>query len=145
MLEEILKAMFGEENVQKVLVEHKPPTQPEGYESLITPEEYEALVHVFNAMDSFHKTRNNILDHRKQEEWNNASPHAKLQYLYFSDMVDEVSDKLCSLYTIHLIDKEQIEGSIKDDNMTLEEAVEKVEQRTRNKKAEDILNLILSL
>ncbi len=142
MLEEILKEVFGEDNVQKVLEEYKPPTQPEGYESLITPEEYEALIHVINAMDSFHKVRNEILDGRPREEWDNASPHAKMQYLFYNDMLELISDKLYSLYTIHTISKEQIESEVPE-NLTLEEVVEMFTQNTMNRKAKEILNFLL--
>lgn len=141
MLEKILKEVFGEDNVQKVLVEHKPPTQPEDYESLITPEEYEALIHVVNAMDSFHKVRNEILDSRPQEEWDNASPHAKMQYLFYNDMIEFISDKLYSVYTVHTINKERIESQIPED-MTLEEVVEMFTENTMKRKAKEILDLL---
>ena len=84
---------------------------PEGYESLISEEEFEAIKKIVEAVDNYIKVHNEntLSDPVKVFK---ATPYARIQYSALSDFVREMMDKVHAMYDIHSMSKDLIDESM---------------------------------
>lgn len=89
----------------------KIPRRPEGYESLISDEEFKAIENIAKAVEDF------IAVHNKNTVENvdkvmKATPYARIQYTALSDMVRDLIESVGAVYNIHRMDKKTIDESM---------------------------------
>lgn len=116
----MLKEVFGEDNVQCIEVSSnkipKAPRNPEGYNSIISPEVYEAIVQVTLAVDNLVDT----VEKHKDDKLEDVSGYAMIQYLYFNDILGQALESVGSLYNIHHISKDLMDERAKAHNTTVD-------------------------
>ena len=112
-LERILKELVEELDKNKEPKEEKREIlrKPEGYESLISDEEFEAIEKIVDAVDNYIKVHNanTLSDPVKVFK---ATPYARIQYSALSDFVREMMDKVHAMYDIHSMSKALIDESM---------------------------------
>lgn len=118
---ELLDMIFGGERPnEKQETPCEPPTKTEGFDSLVSDEEYEAVKGVKDALVHFMNVHNkNVLANMTKVA--KSSPYAKIQYSLLSDAVNEAQDAVQMMYGIHSLDKQTIDEMASDCNCTVEE------------------------
>ena len=87
---------------------NEPSTQPDGYETLVSAEEFEAIkgigVAIVKYINVHNKNAMNIVDIMDK-----SSPYARIQYAILSDVVNDLQDAFLPVLNIHGLDKETID------------------------------------
>lgn len=126
---EVLEMIFGDrmngESKEKELTPCEPPTETKGFESLVTPEEYEAIKGVKEALDNYIEVHNKCAVRMISK--GKLSPYAMLQYSFLSDTVNEAMDAVGMMYAIHTLDKETLDEMAKESNC---DTIEEFERKT---------------
>lgn len=117
-----LDEVIDQKEKNKEKAPQEPPTKTKGFDSLVSEEEFEAVKGICEATKKFIDIHNknalkvNVMD---------TTPYQRLQYMFFSIVLDDMQDKLSSMLGIHTLDKELLDEYAKDEKLTIEEFEEK--------------------
>lgn len=136
---EMLKEVFGEDIVIKDIPKELPKVKerPDGYESIIHPEVFEAVVHLTNAMDNLvhlyakHRPDDGVKD-----------DYAMIQYMFFDDMMDDAMSAISSMYGIHHISKDDIDGQAEEQNTSVPRMALRIAKSRLNEKLGELFELM---
>ena len=120
LLKEFLESRMREGNR---LFNPNVPRKTEGFDSLITEEEYEAVQHLIHAFDNYVKVHNECaskIDHKQ------ATPYQRIQYAMYSNMGSDLIEHLDRLQDIYTLDKEVIDKWCEDYEVSIEELEMKI-------------------
>lgn len=102
-IEEIIEKAMGEK--QKY---DEPPRETEGFESMITEEEFEAIVKVKEAMENYIEVHNkNVVGNI--DTLIGSCDYAHIQLMLLGDAVDEAMKAVGLMYSVHNCNKELID------------------------------------
>lgn len=95
------------------------PTETKDFKSLVSKEEYEAIVKLKEAMDNYVNVHNNrVIEGIK--DIMTASIYAEAQYMMLQDVVNDAMKAIGMMYGIHTVDKavidnlaEEFDGDVK--------------------------------
>ena len=104
---DLIKKLLGEETKEKTT--YTPPTETKGFESLVTPEEYEAIVNLKKAFDNYVDIHNEKSLAHILGDSHEMSPYSRIQYSLLSDITKNTKRHIDMLYGIHEMDKEGID------------------------------------
>ena len=130
---DILAMILGEQ-LEREATEPKeeaktPPTKTNGFDSLVSEEEYKAIVGIKEAVEHFIDVHNKCVLSNPKHYATESSIYARIQYAMLSDIVDDVQDSVSGLYNIHHFNKEAIDEMKDELGITLEELEKKVMMR----------------
>lgn len=97
------------EEVKEFEKNNIPPTETEGFKSLISKEEYEAILEVHKA---FVKLRDINAEGAMNHNADIEEPLAMVQYLAYTEMFKDLDKALCAMYRIHELNKEFFEKEV---------------------------------
>ena len=130
-IERILNCLDGEQKYDE------PPTKPEGYESMITEAEFEAIKNLKDAMENYLSVHNkNVTE--SIETIMEADEYAHIQLILLGDVVDEAMKAIGMMYGIHTVDKEFIETLAENGGYTIEGLRRHLEEKAFMEKLERI-------
>ena len=95
IIEKMLKEMLGEEPKEKKMTEVQ--RKPEGYETLIPDEEFEALINIGKAITDYVKLHNRLAVTSTASKMSQATPYARIQLLMLNDFVEELQKAYCAV------------------------------------------------
>lgn len=124
----LLEAMFGDgaPKCEPKKEAETPPTETKGFKSLVTKEEYEAIVKIKEAVDNYIDVHNRgVFEHARNRDGLNDS-YASIQYLFLSDMIEDAMGAIGAMYTIHSFNKDMIDEVAREDNLTVKELEKKL-------------------
>ena len=125
---EMLKDIIGGEPVVE-----EPPRETEGFESLVSEEEFEAILKIKEAMDNFLEVHNKCaMEHI--EDLNERSPYQRIQIMMLGDRVAEAQREILMMCGIHSCNKQFIDDLAEELGYTLKG----LEQHLLNRKIESI-------
>lgn len=111
-VEQILKDMGIDLNPKKEEEKTK-PRRPEGYDSLISDEEFEAIEKVVQAFDNYIEVHNKCVV-ANADRIMQVTPYARIQYTSLADLTNDAIRSIGMMYDIHNMDKKTIDESMKD-------------------------------
>ena len=127
---DILAMILGEELKReaepKEEVKKEAPTKTDGFDSLVSEEEYKAILGIKDAVENFIDVHNKCVLSNPSKVVKESSIYARIQYTMLSDIVDDVQDSVRSLYCIHLFNKEAIDEMAEEAGVTVEELEKKI-------------------
>ena len=120
-LRELFEELFGKK-------EEKPPTKTDGFESLVTEEEFEAILLLKKALDNYLDIHNKIIIERleKGEPLIEKGEYANIQYLMLGDCVRDAIKNINLMVGIHTLNKEVIDKMAKHEEMSLKDFLHKM-------------------
>ena len=122
-IEEIIKEAIGGE--QKY---DEPPRETEGFESMITEEEFEAIIKVKEAMESYLEVHNkNVVDNI--DTLIGSCDYAHIQMMLLGDAVDVASKAIGLMCGVHTCNKELIDNLAEIEGFTVEGLRKHLEKR----------------
>ena len=131
-IEEIIeKAISGEQKYGE------PPTETEGFESLITKEEFEAIKNLSEAMEKYLEVHNGHVT-ENIESIMEADDYAHIQMMLLGEVVDDAQKAIGMMYGIHTCDKEFIEELAEAKGFTVEGLRRHLEEKAFMEKLEHI-------
>lgn len=118
---ELFEELFGKK-------EEKPPTKTDGFESLVTEEEFEAILLLKKALDNYLDIHNRINVERmeKKESLIEKGEYANIQYLMLGDCVKDAMKNINLMVGIHTLNKEAIDKLAKHEEMSIENLLHKM-------------------
>lgn len=121
--EEIIERAIGGE--QKY---GEPPRETEGFESMITEEEFEAIIKVKEAMEDYIEVHNkNVMDNI--DSLISSGDYAHIQMMLLGDAVDEAMKAIGLMYGVHTCNKELIDNLAESEGFTVEGLRRNIEKR----------------
>lgn len=102
------------------------PRKTEGFDSVVTDKEYEAVQHLIHAFDNYVKVHNECASKVKFGE---TTPYQRIQYAVFSDCGHDLIQTLDFLQDIYTLDKEVIDKWCEEDNVSVEEYEKVLEKK----------------
>lgn len=110
---EMLKDIIGGEPVTE-----EPPRETEGFESLVSEEEFEAILKIKEAMDNFLEVHNKCaMEHI--EDLHERSPYQRIQIMMLGDRVAEAQREILMMCGIHSCNKQFIDDLAEELGYTL--------------------------
>ena len=107
----LLESLLGGETEEQK--EDTPPTDTKGFESLVTPREYEAIVAVKEAMEHYIEVHNEcVIENAKNGRI--LEPYGNIQYMFLSSIVEDAMEDIGAMYAIHCLDKDEIDEMVKE-------------------------------
>lgn len=122
-IEEIIEKAMGEEQKYE-----EAPRETEGFESMVTEEEFEAIIKVKDAMENYIRVHNKNVT----ENINTligSSDYAHIQMMLLGDAVDVASKAISLMYGVHTCNKEVIDGIAESEGFTVEGLRRNLEKR----------------
>lgn len=118
---ELFEELFGKK-------EEKPPTKTDGFESLVTEEEFEAILLLKKALDNYLDVHNKIVAERieKEESLIEKGEYANIQYLMLGDCAKDAMKNINLMVGIHTLNKETIDEMAKHEEMSIEDFLHKL-------------------
>ena len=118
---ELFEELFGKK-------EEKPPTKTDGFESLVTEKEYEAILLLKKALDNYLDVHNKIVAERieKEESLIEKGEYANIQYLMLGDCAKDAMKNINLMVGIHTLNKEAIDKLAKHEEMSIENLLHKM-------------------
>lgn len=118
---ELFEELFGKK-------EEKPPTKTDGFESLVTEEEFEAILLLKKALDNYLDVHNRINVERmeKKESMIEKGDYANIQYLMLGDCAKDTMKNINLMVGIHTLNKEVIDEMAKHEEMSIENFLHKL-------------------
>lgn len=118
---ELFEELFGKK-------EEKPPTKTDGFESLVTEEEFEAILLLKKALDNYLDIHNRINTERMEKEVSmiEKGEYANIQYLMLGDCAKDAMKNINLMVGIHTLNKEVIDEMAKHEEMSLEDFLHKM-------------------
>ena len=89
------------------------PTETKDFKSLVSKEEFEAIVKLKEAMENYIEVHNNRVL-KGVKDIIEADEYAEAQYLMLQDVVNEAMKFIGMMYTIHTVDKKSIDDLAKE-------------------------------
>lgn len=117
------------------------PRKPEGYETLITPLETEAIKKLCASFDTFINIHNRSLLNNI-DDLAKATPYARVQYQLLTIMVDDLHNAMLPIRNIHSASKEVIDNLAKGEELSVEDFLKKLEHTALTNKLENLLKVI---
>ena len=112
-VERMLKELGIDLDATKKPKELKVPETPDGFESLITKEEFEAIKKLVDSFSDYIDIHNrNVI--RGADSVLTASPYARIQYAILSGLIDDAMEIMDMLIHIHTINKDFLDDMSKD-------------------------------
>ncbi len=120
---ELFEELFGKKSENE-----KPPTKTDGFESLVTEEEFEAILLLKKALDNYLDVHNKINYERieKEESLIEKGEYANIQYLMLGDCVKDAMKNINLMVGIHTLNKEAIDKLAKHEEMSIENLLHKM-------------------
>lgn len=120
---ELFEELFGKKTESE-----KPPTKTDGFESLVTDEEFGAILLLKKALDNYIDIHNRINVERmeKKESMIEKGEYANIQYLMLGDCVKDAMKNINLMVGIHTLNKEVIDEMAKSDRMSVEDFLHKL-------------------
>ena len=123
--EEFEKYVKGKEspnfNDKKEGKPYDPPTSTNGFDSLVSEEEYQAVIKLTQAMDNLLAIHNEQFLKQSLDSGISEGRYPELQYLIFNDCIGEARDRISCMYTIHTCDKKMLDEMAKTNSETIPE------------------------
>ena len=118
---ELFEELFGKK-------EEKPPTKTDGFESLVTEEEFEAILLLKKALDNYLDVHNKIVTERieKEESLIEKGEYANIQYLMLGYCAKDAMKNINLMVGIHTLNKEAIDEMAKHEEMSIENFLHKM-------------------
>ena len=118
---ELFEELFGKK-------EEKPPTKTDGFESLVTEEEFEAILLLKKALDNYLDVHNKINYERieKEESLIEKGEYANIQYLMLGDCAKDAMKNINLMVGIHTLNKEAIDKMAKHEEISIENLLHKM-------------------
>ena len=118
---ELFEELFGKK-------EEKPPTKTDGFESLVTEEEFEAILLLKKALDNYLDVHNKIVAERieKEESLIEKGEYANIQYLMLGDCAKDAMKNINLMVGIHTLNKQTIDEMAKHEEMSIENLLKKL-------------------
>ena len=118
---ELFEELFGKK-------EEKPPTKTDGFESLVTEEEFEAILLLKKALDNYLDIHNRINTERMEKEVSmiEKGEYANIQYLMLSGCAKDAMKNINLMVGIHTLNKEVIDEMAENDKMSVEDFLHKM-------------------
>ena len=117
------------------------PRKPEGYETLITPLETEAIKKLCDSFDTFINIHNRSLVNNI-DDLAKATPYARVQYQLLTMMTDDLHNAMLPIRSIHSASKEVIDNFAKGEELSVEAFLKKLEHMALTNKLENLLKVI---
>ena len=119
---ELFEELFGKKEAEK------PPTKTDGFESLVTEEEFEAILLLKKALDNYIDIHNKIVTKRDEngESVLSKGCYANIQYLMLSKCVRNAMKNINLMVGIHTLNKEAIDKMAKHEEMSIENLLHKM-------------------
>ena len=120
---ELFEELFGKKPENE-----KPPTKTEGFESLVTDEEFGAILLLKKALDNYLDVHNKINYERieKEESLIEKGEYANIQYLMLGDCAKDAMKNINLMVGIHTLNKEVIDKMAKHEEMSLKDFLHKM-------------------
>ena len=120
---ELFEELFGKKPENE-----KPPTKTEGFESLVTDEEFGAILLLKKALDNYLDVHNKINYERteKEESLIEKGEYAHIQYLMLSNCAKDAMENINLMVGIHTLNKEAIDKMAKHEEMSIENLLHKM-------------------
>ena len=122
LLKELLESRMREGNR---LFNPNVPRKTEGFDSLISEKEYEAIQHLIHAFDNYVKVHNDCAV-EMNDKFKQATPYQRIQYVMYSSMGSDLIEHLDRLQDIYTLDKEVIDKWCEDDEVSVEDLEMKI-------------------
>ena len=121
-IEELLNNILGggEDTTKK----KEPPTKTEGFNSLVSEKEYEAIKNIKEAFDHFIDVHNQCVMENLDKI--TGDTYARIQYMFLGRIVDDIMEGISLMYSIHTCDKEFIDDITQDHEFN---SIEELERR----------------
>lgn len=118
---ELFEELFGKK-------EENPPTKTDGFESLVTDEEFGAILLLKKALDNYLDIHNRINTERmeKEESLIEKGEYANIQYLMLGDCAKDAMKNINLMVGIHTLNKHTIDEMARKDEMTVEQFLHKL-------------------
>ena len=118
---ELFEELFGKK-------EEKPPTKTDGFESLVTEKEYEAILLLKKALDNYLDVHNKIVAERieKEESLIEKGEYANIQYLMLGDCARDAMKNINLMVGIHTLNKEVIDEMAKYGEVSIKNLLHKM-------------------
>lgn len=118
---ELFEELFGKK-------EEKPPTKTDGFESLVTEEEFEAILLLKKALDNYLDIHNRINTERMEKEVSiiEKGEYANIQYLMLGDCAKDAMKNINLMVGIHTLNKQTIDEMAENDKMSVEDFLHKL-------------------
>ena len=120
---ELFEELFGKKEENE-----KPPTKTDGFESLVTEEEFEAILLLKKALDNYLDVHNRINVERmeKKESMIEKGDYANIQYLMLGDCAKDAMKNINLMVGIHTLNKQTIDEMAENDKMSVEDFLHKL-------------------
>ena len=120
---ELFEELFGKKPENE-----KPPTKTDGFESLVTEEEFGAILLLKKALDNYLDIHNRINVERmeKKESMIEKGEYANIQYLMLGDCAKDAMKNINLMVGIHTLNKEAIDKMAKHEEMSIENLLHKM-------------------
>lgn len=120
---ELFEELFGKKPENE-----KPPTKTDGFESLVTDEEFGAILLLKKALDNYIDIHNKIVIKRDEngESVLSKGCYANIQYLMLSECVKDALTNINLMVGIHTLNKKTIDEMARKDEMTAEQFLHKL-------------------
>ena len=120
---ELFEELFGKKEENE-----KPPTKTDGFESLVTEEEYEAILLLKKALDNYLDIHNKIVAERikKEESLIEKGEYANIQYLMLGDCARDAMKNINLMVGIHTLNKEVIDEMAKYGEVSIKNLLHKM-------------------
>lgn len=120
---ELFEELFGKKSEDE-----KPPTKTDGFESLVTDEEFGAILLLKKALDNYLDIHNRINVERmeKKESMIEKGDYANIQYLMLGDCAKDAMKNINLMVGIHTLNKQTIDEMAENDKMSVEDFLHKL-------------------
>ena len=120
---ELFEELFGKKSEDE-----KPPTKTDGFESLVTDEEFGAILLLKKALDNYLGIHNRINVERmeKKESMIEKGDYANIQYLMLGDCAKDAMKNINLMVGIHTLNKQAIDEMAENDKMSVEDFLHKL-------------------
>lgn len=120
---ELFEELFGKKSEDE-----KPPTKTDGFESLVTDEEFGAILLLKKALDNYLDIHNRINVERmeKKESMIEKGDYANIQYLMLGDCAKDAMKNINLMVGIHTLNKQTIDEMAENDRMSVEDFLHKL-------------------
>ena len=96
MIEEMLKEMLGGDKSSKDEAMTEVQRKPEGYETLIPDEEFEALINIGKAITDYVELHNRLAVAFTASKMSQTTPYARIQLMMLTGFVDDLQEAFCT-------------------------------------------------
>lgn len=124
-MEDLLKAIFGEDMTppeDKKQEKREVPTKTKGFESLVSEDEYKAILGIKEAVDKYIDVHNKNTIGLLHNDL--SSSYAKVQYMMLCEVFDDLIGAVTTMYHVHDLDKDFIDDIVKESGAPSIEAFE---------------------